>query len=1051
MAHRRNRRAKTKTAGRATGVVLIMAIYFCSGACSLIDEVVWARLLKLTLGNTVYASSIVVSVFMAGLALGALIMGRFADRVRHRLRLYAMLELCATVAAVLMPAALRMADSLYRWYFITANPSPGTLLGLQVAISTLLLLAPTMLMGSTLPLLGRFVTDMEDRVGHMVGRLYAINMLGAALGCFLAGFVLIQLVGVMGALYAAAGLNVFVAAGGWWLSRSHDTPAKAVEPAPAALAALTPARTPKRAYVLMAAFFASGLISIGLELIWMRSIVVPLGGFTYVFSAVLTVYLLGNVIGAGIGSRLARRLRNPAVAFGVSLGLLAITAIFYIPWFRWWFVLLQKAPGVRDAFAGAVAQESLRKGLLPIIHSLALFMLPSIAMGVGFPLALQAWAHVRHSVGRTTGVVYGVNTLGAVVGGLVTGFVLIPMLGVQRSTLVLGLAGLWLGGLMIRVFYTGPAGLLRTGAPAAVVLASLAAVYVPADLFRRTLADTYGGEILEVREGASATVAVVRHPDGALGMAIDNIEMAGDGIHRSAQQTLGHLPVLLHGNAKQVLSFGFGCGETTRCLAQHGLEQLDCVEIAPEVTQMALKYFRHINLGDALASRVRMIHMDGKNYLHLTDRRYDVIINDSNVHSTADSAPLFTREHFRTALEHLNSGGLFITKIHLRGYPQSHLHSILGTFMEVFPHVTVWFPVHRPFVFCYLVGSREPQLFSPARIDAELAKHDVRTCIEYLHLASSQEVLSWYIGDKNDFARYIGDYVVNSDRRPFIEFNLDADRMEMPDYFPQMIETVRRGSVRGHIEWAGLSAEQRKSWEQQFAVEEYVASLVLKAHGEAEWTNKLVYAHLGLRQIADHRALLDMQADCITAVQRAIAAGAVAGDAVLGHVDGLLAKFPDMGAAWLIRSLILRGRNDLSGAAQAGAKAVELMPFSPDARVNMGVMLAYVGKLEQSVEYLSKALGLDAEHPQAHYALAIALGDLNRMAEAVEHYEKAVARRPDVDTSAGLHRLLAGHYLQQNDSSKARASADRALALARASGNDALAAQIQQWIDQNLK
>ncbi|HEX41983.1 MAG TPA: hypothetical protein ENN81_07980, partial [Phycisphaerales bacterium] len=783
MAHRRNRRAKSRTAGRATGVVLISAIYFCSGACSLIDQVVWARLLKLVLGNTVYASSIVVSVFMAGLALGALIMGRFADRIKHRLRLYAMLELCATVAAVLMPAALRMADSLYRWYFVTSDASPGALLALQVAVSALLLLVPTMLMGSTLPLLGRYVTAMENQVGHKVGRLYAVNMLGAAVGCLLAGLVFIRLAGVMGTLYVAAGLNLFVAAAAWWLSRFHDAPAKAVEPAPA-VAALTPSRAPRRVYVLMAAFFASGLISIGLELIWMRSIVVPLGGFTYVFSAVLTVYLLGNVIGAAIGSRLAHRVASPAVVFGVSFGLLGIMAAFYIPCFRGWFMLLQNTPSIVDAFARAVTQESLRKGLLPIIHSLALFMLPSIAMGVGFPLALQAWAHVRHSVGRTTGVVYGVNTLGAVVGGLVTGFVLIPMLGVQRSTLVLGLAGLWLGGLLIRVFYTGPARLLRIGAPAAVVLASLAAVYVPADLFRRTLADTYGGEILEVREGVSATVAVVRHPDGALGMVIDNIEMAGDGIHRSAQQTLGHLPVLLHGDARQVLTFGFGCGETTRCLAQHGLEQLDCVEIAPEVTQMALKYFGHINLGGDLASRVRMIHMDGKNYLHLTDRRYDVIINDSNVHSTADSAPLFTREHFKTALERLNNGGLFITKVHLRGYPRSHLHSILGTFMEVFPHVTVWFPVHRPFVFCYLVGSREPQLFSPARIDAELAKHDVKTCIDYLHMASSQDVLSWYIGDKSDFARYIGDYVANSDDRPFIEFNLDADNLEIPDYFP---------------------------------------------------------------------------------------------------------------------------------------------------------------------------------------------------------------------------------------------------------------------------
>jgi spermidine synthase len=174
---------------RRASVNWIMLIYFASGACSLIDEVVWVRLLKLTLGNTVYASSIVVSMFMGGLALGALIMSRYSDRVKEHLRLYALLETLVTISALLLPWALKLADNVYIWFYRTYDPTHGQLLIVQVIISAAILLVPSMIMGSTLPLLGRFVTALENEAGHLVGKLYALNTLGAAAGCFLAGFI----------------------------------------------------------------------------------------------------------------------------------------------------------------------------------------------------------------------------------------------------------------------------------------------------------------------------------------------------------------------------------------------------------------------------------------------------------------------------------------------------------------------------------------------------------------------------------------------------------------------------------------------------------------------------------------------------------------------------------------------------------------------------------------------------------------------------------------------------------------------------------------------
>jgi spermidine synthase len=288
----------TPAISRKTCINLLMLIYFASGVCSLIDEVVWIRLLKLTLGNTVYASSIVVSTFMGGLALGAFIMGRYSDRVIKRLRLYALLETIITISVLSLPWGLGIADKFYVWFYRAYDPTNRELLIVQVIISGLILIVPSMLMGSTLPLLGRFVTSLEKETGRLVGRLYAFNTLGAALGCFLAGFLLIRAFGVMNTLYTAAVLNLLVALSGWSLSRltgleveQQDKEFRVVSVENVAKEVID-----GRMFVLATAFFLSGAISIGYELLWMRSVVHLFSGYTYVFSSVLTVYLLGNVI-----------------------------------------------------------------------------------------------------------------------------------------------------------------------------------------------------------------------------------------------------------------------------------------------------------------------------------------------------------------------------------------------------------------------------------------------------------------------------------------------------------------------------------------------------------------------------------------------------------------------------------------------------------------------------------------------------------------------------------------------------------------------------------
>ena len=558
-------------------------------------------------------------------------------------------------------------------------------------------------MGAALPLLGRFVASMEKDAGLRIGRLYALNTLGAATGCFLAGFLLMGLIGVMGTLRLAAVVNLLVALSGYALHRvSAGGSFPAAAPAPP---------VPERANekhgglaLLAAGFFLSGAVSIGYGLLWMRSVVHSIGAFTFVFSSVLTIYLLGNVVGASVGSRLARQVRNPAVVFAGLLCVLGICGVLYLPWLN--LCSYRLVPAILDSFGESFWRHRIGWSVVsPLLQSMVLFLTPSVVMGMGFPIMLQAWVDRAHRIGWSTGTAYGINTWGGVAGGLLTGFVLIPRLGLQAAIVGLGLAAVSMSCIMW-LYFIRPVTqiwLRRCLLPLAAAWIVLFSARMPGDLFRRTVALNrwmQGYEVLDIKEGINTTVSLHRDPQrDVLYLCTSGRKVAGTSRgYRADQKMLGHFPVLLNEQAHRVLSVGFGSGESTACLAKHALERIDCAEIAPEVVELSLKHFGNINLAGRLHERVNMIYQDARNYLHLTDRRYDVIVNDcTSIRGVADNASLYTREYFEIAHRRLTPNGWFMSWIDAHTNECSDvMRSVIGTFMEVFPHVTLWYMTTEP-------------------------------------------------------------------------------------------------------------------------------------------------------------------------------------------------------------------------------------------------------------------------------------------------------------------------------------------------------------------
>jgi spermidine synthase len=1031
----------------------VMLIYFASGVCALIDEVVWVRLLKLTLGNTVYATSIVVSVFMGGLALGALIMGRFADRIAGRLRLYALLETIITVSALSLPFALKLVDTFYVWFYRTYGPSHTQLLFVQVVISAAILLVPSILMGSTLPLLGRFITALEKEAGHLVGKLYALNTLGAAAGCFLAGFVLIRALGVMGSLYTAAALNLLVAFGGWLLSRF---PGAAVEQKVEPLAVERPdvisAKPPLgRFYLLIAAFFMSGLISIGYELLWMRSIVHLLGGFTYVFSAVLTIYLLGNVIGAGIGSRIVKRLKRPAVGFAVTLSLLGLCGIFYLPLLILW--TSKVLPYVNQALKAMYSWMPFPSYIVGIlVQSVFLFLVPAVIMGIGFPVALQAWANYMHKVGRSTGTAYGANTIGAVVGGVATGFVLIPLLGVQISISILGLAGIWIAGVMCLLFARGSKVLGRLALLGLAVIFTVVTLKAPSDLFSTVIKINPlipGWELLCVKEGVTTAVSLHREPNGkSLQLHSSGQSIAGDGyVERGDQKMLGHLAILLNSDAKEVLSVGFGSGETTACLAAHNLDRVDCVEIAPEVVKVALQFFRHINLGDRLNDEVNMIYMDAKNYLHLTDKSYDVIINDSiHPRDFAENASLYTKEYFEGAKQHLKENGMIISWLPVYDMPASVFNSIIGTMLDVFPHVTLWYLTPHPAPLVLIAGSEQPQYFSPKHIKNELLKEGVRDSISEIGIQNSVDVLSCYIGDENDLRKHITSFSLNSDYFPFVEFTTD-DKTPQSQILKRFVMDVRSESVYDHIDWTGFSQEQKDKWLTAYQQLYRASTYLLMAYTTEDSLLQLKYSIDGLAILPDSPGLLHSREEAEKLLFSSSVGMILSGNPndALVLAGRILEIYPESAMAWMIRSGAMQGGGNMEKALIAAQQAVVLAPDNADAHLNLGGILFRVSQFDKAVTEYRESLRLKPDQHVALEMLAEVLiidekADFYNPTEAVRLAERACELTGYENVQ--LLDTLASAYAAAGRLPDAIATAERAFDLASSAGQKEMAEHI---------
>ncbi len=775
------------TQGPAISRRVILDIFILSGAAGLIYEVVWARQLVLVFGNTTQAVSAILTGFFGGMAIGSALGGRLADRVRRPVRLYGILELVLVVVVILTPITFRLLHEVYRGAFTSLEASPGALALVRFVLALLALGPATVLMGATLPTLTRYLSTNAAHLSEAFGRLYAANTLGAIVGTILAGFVLIELVGLTGTLLVGAACSATAGLIALFLDRRvarAEAVAAATAPTVAATTAQTssPSRaaaadprsdrraTPAARSTLRLGLFValvSGLTSLAYQTLWTRLLASGTGNSTYVFTMILALFLIGIALGAIAFNIIRPRIKNTIALLAVAQLVVAILVIVGGVW-----ILRGASNGILDVNGspGALFGTFLRTSAVVVLPA-------TFVMGLSFPAASALVVGGDDDVGGRAGLLLAANTLGAIIGTFIVPFAIIPLIGSPSALALIAMinAGLavilavW-GGLGGRVVQTAVA--VGAAAIVAVLVVAVAAggFFVDPSMAR---IEREGGTIVKSVEDEIASVQAGTDKYGNKHLWVTGTSMT---LLTVDAKLMPILPLIARPNAKDIAVVAFGMGSAFRAAVGAGLNA-DAVELVPSVPKMFGTYYSDADKVLA-APNGRVIVADGRNHIELTDRTYDIIVTDPPPPiESAGVSVISSMDYYRAGRARLNPGGVMMQWVPWSQQTMDELLAHFRSFSSVFPEVTIAFGPGGYGLF--MLGSDEPITFDRANLEAILARPGVTEDLssafdspEHTAIGWARRIpsLVWLSGDA--VKRVLGDGPVITDDRPLPEYFL---------------------------------------------------------------------------------------------------------------------------------------------------------------------------------------------------------------------------------------------------------------------------------------
>lgn len=730
--------------------IIAVICFFLSGFSGLVFEVAWIRKASLVFGSTTFAVSTVLAVFFLGLAIGSYLFGNISKKTLRPLKVYAALEISLGLFALASLFLLDFTNDLYGILYRSLAGGTILLFSARAVLVGIVLLPPTILMGGTLPLFCRQYVIDDTKITRTVGWLYGINTLGAAIGCAMAGFILLPELGLIRSVQIGAVINILCGIAVWLLNVpdihiQDETTTKKQEPSRGGLTTVS------------MLFFFVGFAALGYEVLWTRYLALLIRNTVYTYTLTLAIILAGIVLGSIIASRFFDRSSNRALYFGILQVLTALSVL----------ILMNLGP----VFWEKIENE------FWIISSLLLA--PAVFSGASFPLAVRMVVENSIDASFGTGKMAALNTLGGILGSLLIGFLGLPFFGLQKCLLFLTFVSLitgfvsWLRlsqafSLQVRVLAVIGVFIIWLIIPIAQT------VSIPADYL------AYGKKLVDFHEGFGSNLSVIKKDD-VLQLEIDHLWQGED--RKNHQAVAAHVPMLLHPDPRKVLLVGVGAGQTPSRLLMYDVEKVACVDIEPTIFDFVRRHFDSDWMDD---KRVKLVREDGHSYIEHSDEKYDVISLEVGQVFRPGVAFFYTQEFYRIVQERLNSGGIVSQFVPMPFFTKTQFQSVINTFLTIFPQSVLWYNTSE----LLLVGFKANQVAPNLNIIEHLLNNKkVRDDLEYSHwggtkhrLSHPHSFLSGFLMGPEGLYKIANGAPFYSDDRPVLDYQtVDVDETHISD------------------------------------------------------------------------------------------------------------------------------------------------------------------------------------------------------------------------------------------------------------------------------
>ena len=761
---------------------LYFMIFAISGFSGLIYESIWSHYLKLFLGHAAYAQSLVLIIFMGGMALGSWIASRYSAKSKSPLLLYAGVELIVGLAALLFHDLF---TSLIEVFYATVLPSMGSPTAgtvLKWLAASILIMPQSVLLGMTFPLMSAgIIRRFRDTPGGSIAMLYFTNSIGAAIGVLASGFWLIKLVGLPGTIFSAGLLNIVLAVTIWVLVRLDPSPYTA----PIECEQSADKRSSLKQIFLVAAFI-TGAASFIYEISWIRMLSLVLGATTHSFELMLSAFITGLAFGGLWIKRRIDRIGSPVRFSGyvqLIMGILALLTIpVYIASFHWMEWLL-KALDTTDAGYASFSVAS---------HAIALsVMLPTTFMA-GMTLPLFTYVLIRQGHGEgSIGQIYAANTIGAIVGVLIAVHIGLPILGLKGVILFGAMLDIGLGLVLLskepvdrtRLIDLTAGGFIGCGALVlTIAMANLDPLLLVSGVYRNGTTDrTSGGKIIFYQDGKTASVSLLASPSGLVTLSTNgkpdaSIQFDPSKRYSTDEITMviaGALPLAYMPDAKQIANIGMGSGLTTHVMLAHeAIERIDTIEIESAIVTAATGYGEFVER--AYTDPRSEIHIeDAKTFFSLHNSIYDIIVAEPSNPWVSGVASLFTTEFYRTIKTHLQDDGLFVQWIQLYEFNDELAESILKALSENFSDYVIYTTDGSNILLIAINEGKLPEPDWSALFASGMAQE-----LQKLDMKSASDMVVRKLVGSDSLGPYLNRsrIPVNSDYFPYVDLNAGQAR-----------------------------------------------------------------------------------------------------------------------------------------------------------------------------------------------------------------------------------------------------------------------------------